>query len=216
MKTSFSVLSVIVFAFVSVAVVMGADKAACIGDKGPDFTKIPAAVLDKESGEIKETVLNLADVKEDVVVLVFVANHCPFVVANEQRLNEFVTKYSPEEGKEAKVKVIAFCVSLVEADKLPAIKAYMKKHKSAYVYGYDATQEVGRAYGATNTPQYFVLDKDRKIRYIGALDDVPTPSATKKPAKHYLHDAVDALLKGEKPPVEKTRHPGCGIDYKSR
>ena len=47
----------------------------------------------------------------------------------------------------------------------------MKDHKSNYVYAYDESQALGRAYGATNTPQFFVLDKERKIRYTGAMDD---------------------------------------------
>ena len=55
-------------------------------------------------------------------------------------------------------------------------------------------QAIGRAYGATNTPQFFVLDKERKIRYTGAMDDSQDES---KVTKTYLRDAVDALLKGE-------------------
>ena len=47
----------------------------------------------------------------------------------------------------------------------------MKEHKSNYIYGYDESQKIGQAYGATNTPQFFVLDKERKIRYTGAMDD---------------------------------------------
>ena len=57
------------------------------------------------------------------------------------------------------------------SDRIPAIKDYMKEHKSNYIYGYDESQKIGHAYGATNTPQFFVLDKERKIRYLGAMDD---------------------------------------------
>lgn len=198
---------------VSLAVAGQFNKVLDIGDKAPDFSGIQAVFFDKKTGEVKETVLNLAEIKEDVVVLVFLANHCPYVVANEQRLNEFVAHFTPKDAKEQKVKVIALSVSLEEADKFPKIKEYVKKHQSAYVYGYDATQKVGRAYGAANTPQYVVLDKERNIRYMGALDDVALPSVAKKPTKHYLRDAVDALLKGEKPPIEETRQSGCGIEY---
>ena len=87
----------------------------------------------------------------------------------------------------------------------------MKDHKSNYVYGYDETQAVGRAYGATNTPQFFVLDKERKIRYTGAMDD---NQAEGKVTKTYLRDAVNAVLKGETPAVEETRPVGCGVAYK--
>jgi len=99
----------------------------------------------------------------------------------------------------------------MDQDKLPGIKAYMKDHKSNYVYAYDESQTIGRAYGATNTPQFFVLDKERKIRYTGAMDDNPNEARV---SKNYLRDAVDAVLKGENPPVEETRAVGCGISYK--
>ena len=48
-----------------------------------------------------------------------------------------------------------------------ASKKYTKDKGSNYIYGYDESQKIGHAYGATNTPQFFVLDKERKIRYTG-------------------------------------------------
>ena len=62
-----------------------------------------------------------------------------------------------------------------------------------------------------NTPQFFVLDKERKIRYMGQFDNSQTES---KVTKTYVKDAVEALLKGETPPVEETRPQGCGVIYK--
>jgi Redoxin len=93
---------------------------------------------------------------------------------------------------------------------LSDIKEYMKENKSNYIYGYDESQAIGKAYGATNTPQFFVLDKERKIRYTGAMDDHGREDRVKKT---YLRDAVDALLKGESVAVEETRPVGCGVRY---
>jgi peroxiredoxin len=146
-------LSLVVLSLVAVPVFAGKyNKVVSVGDKAPVFSGIPAV----SNGE--ETSVSLSDLKEDVVVLVFLANHCPYVVANEDRLIDFVHDY-----KDKSVKVVGLSVSGTPADKIPAIKSYMKDHKSNYLYGYDETQAVGKAYGATNTPQYFVLDKDRKI-----------------------------------------------------
>ncbi len=86
----------------------------------------------------------------------------------------------------------------------------MKEHGSNYVYAYDESQATGRAYGATNTPQFFVLDKERKIRYTGAMDNNANET---KVTKKYLRDAVDALLSGKSPEVDETRAVGCGIRY---
>ena len=82
----------------------------------------------------------------------------------------------------------------------------MKENKSNYIYGYDESQAIGKAYGATNTPQFFVLDKERKIRYTGAMDDSQRED---KVTKTYLRDAVDAVLKGET--VEIDGNPAQGL-----
>ena len=171
------------------------------GDKAPEFSGIPAV----ENGQ--DTSLTLTDIKEPIVVVVFLGNHCPVVQMYEDRLIDFTTAY-----KDKGVKVVGLSVNDMDSDRIPKIKEYMKDHKSNYVYGYDESQAVGHAYGATNTPQFFVLDKERKIRYLGAMDDNRTESKVKKT---YLKDAVEALLKGETPAVEETRPDGCGVKYKN-
>jgi peroxiredoxin len=170
-----------------------------VGEKAPTFSGLPAI----SNGE--ETSVSLPDLKEDIVVLVFLANHCPVVQQYEDRIIEFTNDY-----KDKGVRVVGIAVSRQTIDKLPGIKDYMKEHKSTYTYAYDETQATGKAYGATNTPQFFVLDKERKIRYTGAMDNNPNES---KVTKNYLRDAVNALLRGENPPVDETRAVGCGIQY---
>jgi len=174
--------------------------AISVGDKAPDFSGLPAI----ENGEQKS--VTLSDIKEPVVVVVFLANHCPVVQAYEDRVIEFTKEY-----KDKGVKVVGIAVSQMPGDKLPGIKNYMKDKNSNYIYGYDESQAVGKAYGATKTPQFFVLDKERKIRYTGAMDDSQRED---KVTKTYLRDAVDAVLKGETVPVDETRAVGCGVSYK--
>jgi thiol-disulfide isomerase/thioredoxin len=176
------------------------NKVVSVGEQAPTFAGIPAVY----NGE--DTSLTLSDIKEDVVVLVFLGNHCPVVVAYEDRLIEFTKAY-----KDKNVRVVGVAVGDIEGDKIPGIKEYTKDHGSNYIYGYDESQAIGKAYGATNTPQFFVLDKARKIRYTGAMDDNTKESGV---TKHYLSDAVDALLKGETPAVTETRPVGCGVRYK--
>jgi thiol-disulfide isomerase/thioredoxin len=195
------VLSLVAVAAIAIPALAGKyNKVVSVGDKAPVFSGLPAV----ENGA--DTSLSLQDIKEDVVVVVFLANHCPVVVAYEDRLVEFTN-----EMKGKPVKVVGIAVSTMPQDKIPGIKDYMKEHKSNYIYGYDETQEIGKAYGATNTPQFFVLDKERKIRYTGAMDNAQDES---KVSKNYLRDAVNAVLKGESPTVDETRAVGCGIGYK--
>jgi peroxiredoxin len=176
------------------------NRVVSVGEKAPTFSGIPAVKGDQDAS------LTLSDIKEDVVVLVFLGNHCPVVQAYEDRIIDFTNDYK---GKS--VKVVGVSVNDNPQDRLPAIKEYIKKKGSNYVYGYDESQQIGRAYGATNTPQFFVLDKDRVIRYMGALDDSQNEANVKKT---YLRDAVDALLKGESIEISETQPKGCGVQYK--
>jgi peroxiredoxin len=197
-----SLLSVFALALIASPAFAGQyNKVLSIGQKAPDFSGIPAVMHGQD------TSVSLTDAKEDVVVVVFLGNHCPAVQACEDRLIDFVNDYK---GKN--VKVIGLAVGAIEEDKIPGIKKYTKEKGSNYVYGYDESQVVGRAYGAAKTPEFFVLDKDRKIRYMGAMDD--STMKEEKVTKTYLRDAVDAVLKGETPAVEETRAVGCGVAYK--
>src|SRR5271166_3911027 len=192
-------------AVVALAVPVFADhynKAVNIGDKAPAFEGIPAVAPNGEQSS-----LTLSDLKEDVVVLVFLANHCPAVQACDDRIIDFANDY-----KDKPVKLVAVSVNDIDQDRLPGIKHHMKDKKLNYTYGYDESQAIGRAYGATNTPHFFVLDKERKIRYIGSMDDNAMHES--KVTKHYLRDAVDALLAGKTPQVEETRAAGCSVKYK--
>jgi len=192
-------------AVIALAVPVFADhfnKVVKVGDKAPDFSGIPAV---SPTGE--QSSLTLSDLKEDVVVLVFLANHCPVVLACDDRIIDFANDY-----KDKPVRLVAVSVNNLDSDRLPGIKQHMKDKKLNYTYGYDESQAIGRAYGATNTPQFFVLDKERKIRYMGSMDDSAMNES--KVTKHYLRDAVDALLAGKTPSVEETRPIGCSVKYK--
>jgi len=196
-------LSLVAISAIAIPALAGKyNKVVSVGEKAPTFSGLPAIA----NGE--ETSVSLADLKEDVVVVVFLANHCPVVKAYEDRLIEFTNDY-----KSKGVRVVGIAVSTMEGDKLPGIKNYTKDKKSNYIYGYDETQAVGRAYGATRTPEFFVLDKERKIRYTGSMDDNQSEG---KVTKTYLRDAVDAVLKSETPAVVETRPVGCGVSYEKK
>jgi len=177
------------------------NKVVAAGDKAPTFAGIPAAQGNQD------TSVSLSDIKEPVVVLVFLANHCPVVLNCDDRIIDFANEY-----KDKGVKVVGIAVSNMQVDLLPGIKKHIADKKIPYVYGSDETQAIGKAYGATNTPQFFVLDKDRTIRYLGAMDDSPNDET--KVTKTYLKDAVNSLLAGKEIAVTETRPMGCGISYK--
>jgi peroxiredoxin len=168
-----------------------------IGVAAPDFTGI-IGTDDKPHG--------LADFKDaKLVVLVFTCNHCPVAVAYDDRLVALQKDYRPKG-----VQVVAVNVNNLPADRLEEMKKRAKQKEFNFPYLYDSTQKIGHAYGAKVTPHVFVLDKDRKIAYMGAVDD---DQQTAKVKKSYLRDALDALLDGKRPPADVTQQFGCGIQY---
>jgi peroxiredoxin len=179
-----------------------------IGDKAPAIAGITAAEGDKE------TTINLADLKEDVVVVAFLANHCPAVQMNEDRLVDVAKAFK---GKS--VKFVGVCCSSSAGDEknedaIPAIKTKFKEGKYAgnTVYGVDPNGTIGKAYGATRTPEFFVLDKARNVQYMGAMDDSVMDGS--KATKNYLKTAIENVLAKETVEVTETRAQGCGISYK--
>jgi hypothetical protein len=179
-----------------------------IGDKAPAIAGISAAEGDKDA------TLNLADIKEDVVVVAFLANHCPAVVANEDRLVDVAKSFKGKSVKFVGVCCSASCGDETDVDGISAIKTKFKESKYAgnTIYGVDPNGKIGKAYGATKTPEFFVLDKSRTVKYMGALDD--SPMSAEKATKSHLKLAIEAVLNNETVEVTETRAQGCGISYK--
>jgi peroxiredoxin len=168
-----------------------------IGDAAPDFQGIVGIDDNRHS---------LADYKDaKLLVLVFTCNHCPVAKAYENRLISLQKEY---DGKG--VQLVAVNVNNLPDDRLEGMKARAKEKGFNFPYLYDASQKIGHDYGALVTPHVFLLDPERKIAYIGAVDDNMQPTEVKD---SYLHEALDALLAGKKPPHEKTKAIGCGIQY---
>ena len=168
-----------------------------IGDAAPTFSGI-IGTDDKE-----HALKDFASAK--LVVLVFTCNHCPVAQAYQDRLLGLQKDY-----KAKGVQIVAVNVNNIPDDKLDKMKERAKEKKYDFPYLYDASQKIGKDYGAKVTPHVFVLDKDRKLAYMGAIDD---NMDEKKVKKHLLGDALDALLAGKDPPEKVTKQFGCGIKY---
>ncbi len=173
---------------------------AKIGEKAPGWSGI-VGVDDAKHG--------LADYKKaKAVVLVFTCNHCPVAKAYENRLVALQKDYE-KKG----VQVVAVNVNNMAADKLEPMKERAKAKKFNFPYLYDSTQKIGLDYGATKTPEVFLLDKERKLAYHGAIDD---SRDAKKVETHHLRDSIDAVLAGKKPPKAEVAAMGCGIRYERK
>jgi peroxiredoxin len=166
------------------------------GDAAPAWTDLPGVDGKKHS---------LADLKDkDVVVVVFTCCSCPAAEDYEDRISAFARKHAD------KVAVVAISVNTGDEDGMDQMKERAEKKKYPFPYLHDESQKIGRAYGAEYTPEFFVLNKERKVVYMGAMDD--RDDAAKVKVK-YVEEAVASVLKGEKPATAETVARGCRIPY---
>jgi thiol-disulfide isomerase/thioredoxin len=146
-------------------------------------------------------------VDNEVVVVCFTCNTCPYAVDYEDRLIALAKKFAAEGGKCA---LVAINANRVKGDLLPAMQERATAKGFNFPYLHDETQQVARSYGATYTPEFVVLNKDRKVVYLGAMDDSPDGTHV---TKHYVEDAVAAALAGKQPTVAETPAVGCAVRY---
>lgn len=171
-----------------------------VGEDAPEFAEVPG--IDGKSHALSE----YKDAK--AIVVVFTCNHCPVAVAYEDRLIALQNVYE-KQG----VRFVAICSSFEAGNSLDELRERAESKKFTFPYLRDGDQEIARAYGASHTPHVFVLDGDRKIAYMGAIDD---DEIAEKASKHYLRDAIESLIKGKEPAVQESQQFGCRIRFKRR
>ncbi len=144
------------------------------------------------------------------VVVIFSCNHCPYVRAWEDRMVAIQRDYAPR-GVQFLV-ISSNDPEQYPEDSFDRMKERAREKGYNFPYLFDATQEVARAYGAQRTPEVFVFDRDRRLRYHGAIDD--HYEDPKQVRRHYLREALDAVLAGGEPAVPQTPPVGCTIKWR--
>jgi len=180
-----------------------------LGSQAPDFN-LPG--VDGRNHTLKD----FADAK--VFVVVFTCNHCPTSQYYEERIKQLAADYaakgvalvaiSPNDPKSVRLDELGWADL---SDSLSEMKLRARDRSFNFPYLYDGDdQQVSRAYGPVATPHVFVFDAARKLRYAGAIDD---SERVQQVTKHYLRDAIDALLSGAEPAVTKTKVVGCSVKW---
>lgn len=145
----------------------------------------------------------------NVLVLVQSCNHCPYVQAWEGRLSAIASDYA-DRG----VRVVAVNSNDVVSHPEDSFEEMQKRSREqgfTFEYLYDEPQAVAQALGAERTPEVFVYDRDRQLRYHGAIDDNRDETGV---SQQYLRDALDALLAGSDPAVAETPAVGCTVKWR--
>ena len=168
-----------------------------IGDSAPEWSQL-VGVDDKKH--------SLSDLKDKAVVVVaFTCNSCPYSVDAENRMIALQSSYQ-DKG----VAVVAINVNKVSADRLPAMKTRAQEKNFTFPYLHDPSQQIARKYGAIYTPEFYVLDQQRRVVYMGSMDDSPDG---RNVGMRYVELAIQAALAGNKPQIAETIPIGCRVRY---
>ena len=175
--------------------------ALALGERAPDFT-LPAT--DGQTYSLSSFA------QHPILVVIFSANHCPYVGSWEDRMIAL--------GKEFGAREVAFAlISSNDAEKFPQ-DSFEEMRKRAeergypFPYLYDEDQSVARAYGPTRTPEVFVFDRDRTLRYHGAIDSDWEEGPDLQP---YLRDALEQILAGQEVTLPETKPVGCSLKLRA-
>ena len=172
-----------------------------IGDKAPDFSLLG----------VDGKIYSLSSFKvKNVLAVIFMCNHCPYVQGSIERIKSIQGDYG--------IKGVQFVginandeVNYPD-DSFDKMVEMAKAKKLNFQYLRDEDQSVAALYGAQCTPEAFVFDEHRKLRYHGRVDDSPKDEA--KASVSDLRNAVDALVHNKKVAIELTPAIGCSIKWR--
>lgn len=151
--------------------------------------------------------------KEKGVILIFSCNTCPYVVAYEDRIIELHNKFAPK-GFPV-VAINSNNPELSKGDSFEEMKKKARDKSFTFPYLFDEKQDIFPKYGATRTPEVFLLKNTGngfEVVYTGTIDDNYKSAGEAK--EKYVENAVKAVLKGISPEIPVTKAIGCGIKVK--
>jgi peroxiredoxin len=145
----------------------------------------------------------------DLLVLIQSCNHCPYVQAWEGRMIDLQREFG-----DRSVRIVA--VNSNDAgshpeDSFDEMRARAEREGFNFDYLYDEPQAIARGLGAERTPEVFVFDRERRLRYHGAIDDSRDETDV---SQRYLRNAIETLLAGGEPDVKETPPVGCTVKWK--
>jgi peroxiredoxin len=170
-----------------------------LGEKAPDFT-LPAT-----DGQT----YSLADFTDETLVVFFTCNHCPFVTGSDEVTRQTAEKYAPQGVRF--VAINSNSKNTYPEDDFDHMVARMQEFEFPWVYLYDESQDVARAYGALRTPHFYVFDSDRKLVYTGR--GVDNPRDTTKMTVNDLDNALAEHVTGKPITTPLTNPIGCNVKW---
>jgi len=154
---------------------------------------------------------SLASFKEAKAILVIImCNHCPYVIPKVETMKALQRKFW-DQGLRI-IGINANDTKTYPEDNFENMQAFVTEHGLNFPYVFDESQKVPKAYGATCTPDPFLFDAEKKLVYHGRFDDALSPGD--KSTTKDMEEAIDAVLKGEKPKTDFLYSMGCSIKWR--
>ena len=173
--------------------------------------KIGDIATDFKLKNIDDKMVSLSDYKDAKgFIVIFTCNTCPYSVSYEDRIVALDKKYASK-GYPV-IAIMPNNTDIQPKDNMEAMKQRAKQKGFTFPYLMDEGQKISPQYGATKTPQVYVLQKTTKgneVKYIGAIDDNYQDAQAVQ--TKYVENAVDALLAGQPIKQTETRAIGCSI-----
>lgn len=186
-----------------ITVLVGVPLDVGLGKEKAEKVEIDAIVKDFRLRDPDGTVHALYKLSKEkpATVVLFLATQCPIATDYAERIVALVKAYE-EKG----VQFVG--INSNKQEKVEEIPAYSEKHGFEFLILKDPENKIADYFGARRTPEVFLLDAERILRYTGAIDN-----NAKEPTKHYLQDALDLVIAGKEvpKPSKKTRAVGCTI-----
>lgn len=176
-----------------------------LGTKAPDF-----ALPDTVSGKTV-SLPDLASGSQATVVM-FLCNHCPYVLYVNPEIVRIVAEYEPKGV--SFVGINSNDARAYPEDAPDKMKTHAREVGYTFPYLYDETQKVARAYDAACTPDFYIFDEDLKLAYRGQLDASRPKRNPIPPTGEDLRAALDAVLAGKPAPEIQRPSGGCNIKWK--
>src|SRR5712671_531873 len=173
-----------------------------LGTKAPDFSLLEPATGKKRS---------LSEFKAPATVIMFICNHCPFVIHVRDEITRLTRDYAAKG-----VAFVAINSNSVEShpqDGPEHMAELVRELGWTFPFLFDATQDAAKAYHAACTPDFYVFDRDHRLAYRGQLDE-SRPSNGKPVTGKDLRAAIDDVLAGRPAAAEQRPSIGCNIKWK--
>jgi len=171
-----------------------------LGTAAPDF-----ALPDTDG-----SIVSRSDYAGKPLLVMFICNHCPFVVHVRPELAKLGNDYQEKVGI---VAIMSNDVANYPDDSPEKMKSEKQQYGYSFPYLLDDSQDVAKAYTAACTPDFFLFDADHKLVYRGQLDDSRPDNGTPNGAD--LRTALDAVLLGQAVANQQNPSMGCNIKWKA-